>query len=491
VTTDPFGIVGTTQSRVFRVEAAMAEGGFGVVYRAYHEAFRSYVALKCLKVPDTLTTEQKVALLEKFRNEAELLFRLSAALPEIVRPLQFGSLELADGTPGTPTLGRGALVPYLAMEWLEGETLESYVEKRAASGKPPLTLSRTLDLLTPVARALSRAHDFRGPDGTSVAIIHRDLKPENIFLCEIDGEHRAKILDFGIAKIRADASAMLGRSTGVDPIHAFSPAYASPEQWNPSGFGATGPWTDVYGLALIVTQVLIGRPPIGGDMTSMMGAALDKDFRPTPSRRGLNLAGEADRVLERALSVDPRSRTQSVEALWTQLELANGREPSLTRRQMPSLVGPSVPPPPELTLEADLPVASVPAASAVPRSAAVHVAPPSVDELPASGGAFHASGLSLEVRPRSASGEARRGPPQVASGVWRPESVAAPSRSLGERFSGPLWVVAIAVALGLVDLFFLKTTGSRLTLGPAHLFWVSAPLAGLGLTWTVIRLIQD
>ena len=139
---DPFGIVGTTQTRVFRVEAAVAEGGFGVVYRAYHEAFRSYVALKCLKVPDVLSDEQKLGLLEKFRTEAELLFRLSASLPEIVRPLQFGVLELEDGSPGTPTLGAGAVVPYLAMEWLEGQTLGAFVAGRVAQSKPPLTLSR-------------------------------------------------------------------------------------------------------------------------------------------------------------------------------------------------------------------------------------------------------------------------------------------------------------------------------------------------------------
>jgi eukaryotic-like serine/threonine-protein kinase len=468
----------------------MAEGGFGVVYRAYHEALRSHIALPRLKVPDTLTAEQKSALLEKFRNEAELLFRLSAALPEIVRPLQFGSLELADGTPGTPTMGRGALVPYLAMEWLEGETLESFVEQRTSSGKPPLTLARSLDLLTPVARALSRAHDFRGPDGSSVAIIHRDMKPENIFLCEIDGEHRAKILDFGIAKIRADASAMLGRQTGADPIHAFSPAYASPEQWNPSVYGATGPWTDVYGLALIVTQVLLGRPPIGGDFTSMMGAALDKDYRPTPSRRGAQISPEADRILEKALAVDPKNRTQSVEALWTQLELANGRQPSLTRRNMPSLVGPSMPPPPDLALEAELPVAAAaPPSAAAPRSIAVAVVAPSADG-PLGDTGLQGSGLSLDVGPRSTSvGGPRRTP--VASGVWRPESAVAPSRTLGERFSGPLWVVLIAVALGLVDLYVVRTTGTRFTLGPAQLYWISAPLAGLGLTWGVIRLIQD
>jgi hypothetical protein len=117
------------------------------------------------------------------------------------------------------------------------------------------------------------------------------------------------------------------------------------------------------------------------------------------------------------------------------------------------------------------------------------VAPPSADGPLSDGVGFQASGLNLDVGPRAATRAPRRAP--QATGVWRPESVAAPTRSLGERFSGPLWVVAIAVSLGLVDLYFVKTTGARLTFGPAQLFWVSAPLAGLGLTWTVIRLIQD
>jgi serine/threonine protein kinase len=78
---DPFGIAGTVQARFFRVERAVAEGGFGVVYRAHHEVFRAPVALKCLKVPDSLNEKSREAFLEKFRSEGELLFRLSAALP--------------------------------------------------------------------------------------------------------------------------------------------------------------------------------------------------------------------------------------------------------------------------------------------------------------------------------------------------------------------------------------------------------------------------
>src|SRR4051812_30646532 len=103
---DVFGIVGTTQAGLFHVERVVAEGGFGVVYRAQHGAFRAPVALKCLKVPESMTPEQRAQFLEKFREEGELLFRLSALIPTVVRPLHVDALTLADGR----------LVPFLALE---------------------------------------------------------------------------------------------------------------------------------------------------------------------------------------------------------------------------------------------------------------------------------------------------------------------------------------------------------------------------------------
>src|SRR6188474_2267561 len=104
---DVFGIVGTTQAGNLHVERVVAEGGFGVVYRAHHGAFRAPVALKCLKVPGEMSGPQREAFLEKFREEAELLFRLSASIPEVVRPLQVGVLDLP-----------GRFVPFIALEWL-------------------------------------------------------------------------------------------------------------------------------------------------------------------------------------------------------------------------------------------------------------------------------------------------------------------------------------------------------------------------------------
>src|ERR1700759_2147787 len=94
---DVFGIVGTTQGGNFHVERVVAEGGYGVVYRAQHGGFRAPVALKCLKVPEDMSQLQRNVFLESFREEAELLFRLSAAIPEVVRPLHVDVLQQQDG----------------------------------------------------------------------------------------------------------------------------------------------------------------------------------------------------------------------------------------------------------------------------------------------------------------------------------------------------------------------------------------------------------
>ena len=110
---DVFGIVGTTQAGTFQVESVVAEGGFGVVYRAYHGAFRAPVALKCLKIPQSLTQKGQADFLERFREEAELMFRLSAGIPAVVRPLHVDVI----------TTSSGQFVPYMVLEWLDGETL--------------------------------------------------------------------------------------------------------------------------------------------------------------------------------------------------------------------------------------------------------------------------------------------------------------------------------------------------------------------------------
>jgi eukaryotic-like serine/threonine-protein kinase len=308
---DVFGIVGSVIASAYHVESVVAEGGFGVVYRAHHGGFRAPVALKLLKVP-AQDPQQQAAFLELFRGEAELLFRLSASLPTVVRALHVDAFTSKDGR----------FVPYLVLEWLEGMTLETLIEQRKRANLAPIPLRKLVRLLTPVARALERAHNFNGPDGP-VSIVHRDLKPENIFVAQVAGEEVIKILDFGIGKVKSVASQVAGRMSqdGSTPM-AFTPAYGAPEQWAPRHYGQTGPWTDVWGLALCMVEVMAARSLIEGDPATMMGIALDPRRRPTPRTEGIDLPDAIEAVFERALALDPRARQRDAGVFWNELVAA-------------------------------------------------------------------------------------------------------------------------------------------------------------------------
>lgn len=311
---DVFEIVGSVVGGAYSVEAVVAEGGFAVVYRAYHGAFHAPVALKCLKVPNVKGADQR-EFLERFREEGEVLFRLSMSIPAVVRPLHVDAFENS----------RGVFIPYMALEWLEGDTLDVMIARRREQGLQPLGPRRVVRLLGPVARALERAHKFPGPDGP-VSIIHRDLKPDNIVVATVNGEEVVKVLDFGIAKVKSVASQAAGRMSqdGSQAAVPFTPGYAAPEQWFPKRFGQTGPWTDVWGLALSAVEALSGKPAIDGDHAAMMGTAVDEKRRPTPRTEGVLVPDAVEECFLHALAVDPRERYQDVGRFWDDLEAALG-----------------------------------------------------------------------------------------------------------------------------------------------------------------------
>src|SRR6185436_19404778 len=100
------------------------------------------------------------------------------------------------------------------------------------------------------------------------------------------------------------ATQLVGQQSAQEsPLSAFTPAYGAPEQWLPKRFGQTGPWTDVWGLAITVVEVLTGRCPIDGDHAAMMGSAIDTVRRPTPRSEGADIPDEAEAVFVRALAV--------------------------------------------------------------------------------------------------------------------------------------------------------------------------------------------
>jgi len=305
MTADRFGIVGTVIASAYHVESVVAEGGFGVVYRARHGGFRAPVALKCLKVPQHLSNEHQTRFLEQFRAEAELMFRLSASSPTVTRPLHVDVM----------TTPNGSFVPFMVLEWLEGQTLDALIRARAEAGRRPFTLPELVELLDPVARALARAHHFNGPAGVE-SIVHCDLKPENVFVAMMNGEQAVKILDFGVANVRG---AVTVAAKGKSEVALFTPAYGAPEQWNPRALGETGPWTDVWGLALTVVEAMAGRPVIVGDHAMLRQQILDPKRRPTPRQHGVVVSDRVESVLARALAVEPRDRFQDAAAFWKAL----------------------------------------------------------------------------------------------------------------------------------------------------------------------------
>jgi eukaryotic-like serine/threonine-protein kinase len=511
---DVFGIVGSLQAAVFRVERVVAEGGFGVVYRAHHEGFKAAVALKCLKIPGAFTADQRQAFLQKFQEEGEVLFRLSALIPSVVRPLHVGTLETS----------KHPFVPFIALEWLDGESLDSVVERRRAAGKPPLDLARVVRMMGPVARGLECAHKFPGPGGAQLSILHRDLKPENLFLAKVHGQETLKILDFGIGKVRSAATQMVGRvSAEQGGIAAFTPAYGAPEQWLPKRYGQTGPWTDVWGFALCAVEALTNKAPFEGDAPAVMGACINEQERPTPLTFGVRVPDRAEAAFRKALAVDPINRFHDIGAFWDEIEASSGHTtPRISITQ--SFEHDSMPPPPSSSGAQDSSLlTSVDATKRVPGAqlypeltlglpappAAKPAAAPAKAKLPVSGGGgrlldttaddgLHISVMrgDLQEQLKSAPRAAPRSSPElaVAGRVARSANVRAmPSEAptmdtVLTRLMPALRVIGVGVAIMIADVIYSTVNGEAFRVGPVRALWIAGPLVGYGVVKLVLSL---
>jgi eukaryotic-like serine/threonine-protein kinase len=300
---DPFGLAGIVIDAKYRVEHVVGEGGFGVVYRGVHEGFEAPVAIKCLKLPPHFDAAAQDDLIRRLREEGRLLMKLSQRTPGIVQALDLGSCV-------TPT---GARVPYLVLEWLAGRPLTAEIARRRSAGGPGMSIREAMQLLEPAFKALGLAHEER--------IAHRDIKPDNLFLVEHGSAVTVKVLDFGIAKVFAEAPSPSEATTGGGPS-TFTPAYGAPEQFDKKR-GATGPWTDVFALALVLVELMTLRRALRGEnLAELFLASLDPERRPTPRALGLEVPDPIERVFARALAVDPTVRLGTATELWRELEAA-------------------------------------------------------------------------------------------------------------------------------------------------------------------------
>lgn len=323
---DPLGIVGTLIADKYEIERFVAEGGFSVLYRAQHRVWKQPVAVKFLKAMASAPPGQRQELLDSFLQEGQLLRQLSSCTASILQAHDVGTWV-------SPS---GEWFPYLILEWLEGKPLDQILDEHREQHLSPLTLPQVLHCLEPAAKALEVVH--------RKGIAHRDIKPANLFVVgDLQSDDSfVKVLDFGIAKVLGDMAEMSAAKakTGT-AISSFTPWYGAPEQFS-KRYGATGPWTDVFALALVMVEMLSLRSPLDGDdVVQLSLQSINPTERPSPRQRGVDLPDAVEAVFLKALSVKAEDRYPTAGLFWNDLCQAAGAaqflESSIQSTLIPSL----------------------------------------------------------------------------------------------------------------------------------------------------------
>ena len=308
-TRDPLNIVGSTIAEKYRIERLVGEGGFAVVYRAQHTIWNQPVAIKFFNGLSSAPVDQREEFKNQFIQEGALLTELSSQTASIVQARDVGEY----------TSPYGQWMPYMVLEWLDGVALDELLERERTLGTGPWNIEQVVTLLAQVANALDVAH------GKGIA--HRDIKPANIFVLGEQPRLSAtlKVLDFGVAKMMSDNTQLKAAmaKTGMN-ITSFTPQYGAPEQFSRS-YGATGPWTDVYALALVAVEMLIGKPALDGDdIVQLAFATGNTERRPTPRNLGVQVSDAVESVFAKALAINPHDRYARAREFWGELEQAYG-----------------------------------------------------------------------------------------------------------------------------------------------------------------------
>jgi len=261
----------TQQLGRYEILAELGRGAMGAVFRARDPKIDRTVAIKTIAVlqPDSSSAEQ---YRQRFFREAQAAGRLSH--PGIV------TIYDVDEDPVKQT-------PFIVMEYADGLTLQDFV-LRSPGSKLPLTIA--LHLIEQIALALDYAHH--------AGIVHRDIKPTNII---VTAEGRAKIMDFGIAKLALAEATVPGYVMGT-------PAYMSPEQINGKPLDGR---SDLFSLGVIAFWLLTGEKPFDGDtVTEICVQITSKEPRHASELSG-SLSSDYDYLLKRALAKDPAQRYQN------------------------------------------------------------------------------------------------------------------------------------------------------------------------------------
>ncbi len=271
-------ITGRTLGGRYSVDVLIGRGGFGAVYRGTHLRLGDTVAIKVI-------TDPRPDLSARFHREARVQRRLRH--PATVRMLDFDIED--DG------------LHYMVQEFVEGRTLKTILRTEG-----PLAPHRLVMLMSAVLDALDEAH--------AQGILHRDLKPENIMV--VDGRHgeEARLLDFGIAKLR-DLDDTEETLTAKGMVLGTL-AYMAPEQVVRSELG---PPTDIYQLGAVMYRLLSGRKPFVGTAQEMLRQHIAAPPPPLPDPVPRPLAA----VVMRAMQKDPAARYATAHEMKAALSVAS------------------------------------------------------------------------------------------------------------------------------------------------------------------------
>jgi serine/threonine-protein kinase len=321
-------MVGRTLEGRYTILAKLGAGSMGTVYRAKQHAMGREVAIKILRRDRAIDESAKARFMREARANSLL------ASPNTVTVFDFGESETGEF--------------YLAMELLEGESLGQRITRL---GRLPAAWA--VDACRQALRSLGEAH--------AKGIIHRDLKPDNLFFARVLTSTTAsttggddtqahdeivKVLDFGVAKMidAADPSPMSVVETQAGMVFG-TPRYMSPEQAQGKPLDAR---SDLYSLAVILYQMLTGRPPFRDNDAVVVMA---RHIKSTPKRPNevvpeAMIATELEDVVMRTLSKDPKDRPASAEIFAGELLAAleaHGAQTSGVRPSITNAAGIRVP----------------------------------------------------------------------------------------------------------------------------------------------------